>query len=208
VVDDFGEKYISKEDVNHLIVSLQSNYTLTKDWMGNLYCGISLQWDYINRTVDNSKPGYTRKKLQEYGHIIPKQIQSCPYSPEPKQFGSEVQSPLPPDSTSKLDKKGVKRIQQMVRSILYYARAVDMTVLIALSTIAIEQTKATEMTMGQCMQLLDYLASNQEAKVRFHALDMIMNIHSGASYLSMKWVREAAPEDIFSWAGSQEMGSQ
>jgi hypothetical protein len=208
VVDDFGEKYISKEDVNHLIVSLQSNYTLTKDWMGNLYCGISLQWDYINRTVDNSMPGYTQKKLQEYGHIIPKQIQSCPYSPEPKQFGSEVQSPLPPDSTSKLDKKGVKRIQQMVRSILYYARAVDMTVLIALSTIAIEQTKATETTMGRCMQLLDYLASNQEAKVRFHASNMIMNTHSGASYLSMKWVRKAAPEDIFSWAGSQEMGSQ
>ncbi len=58
------------------------------------------------------------------------------------------------------------------------------------------------------MQLLDYLASNQEAKVRFHALDMIMNIHSGASYLSMKWVCKAAPEDVFSWAGSQEMGSQ
>jgi hypothetical protein len=72
VVDDFGVKYISKEDVDHLIVSLQSNYTLTKDWTGNLYCGISLQWDYINRTVNISMPGYIRKKLQEYGHIIPK----------------------------------------------------------------------------------------------------------------------------------------
>jgi hypothetical protein len=64
-----------------------------------------------------------------------------------------------------------------------------MTVLTALSTIAIEQTKATETTMGQCMQLLDYLASNQEAKVRFHASDMIMNINSNASYLSKKGAR-------------------
>jgi hypothetical protein len=61
-----------------------------------------------------------------------------------------------------------------------------MTVLTAFSTIAIEQTKATETTMGQCMQLLDYLASNQEAKVRFHASYMIMNIHSDRSYLSEK----------------------
>jgi hypothetical protein len=80
-----------------------------------------------------------------------------------------VQLSLPPDITTKLDEKVIKRIQQIVRSIVYYPHAVDMTVLTALSTIAIEQTKATETTMGRCMQLLDYLASNQEAKVRFHA---------------------------------------
>jgi hypothetical protein len=31
MVGNFGVKYIRKEDVNHLIVSLQTNYTLTKD---------------------------------------------------------------------------------------------------------------------------------------------------------------------------------
>ena len=54
------------------------------------------------------------------------------------------QAPLPPDASPKLDEKGIKRIQQIVGSILYYACAVDMTVLAALSTIAIDQTKATE----------------------------------------------------------------
>jgi hypothetical protein len=131
-------------------------------------------------------PGYIQKKLQEYGHIIPERIQLCPYSPEPKKFGSDTQSPLPPDSTPKLNEKGIKHIQQIVSSILYYARAVNMTVLIALSMIAIEQTKATETTIGQCMQLLDYLARNQESKVRNQASDMIMNIHSNVSYLSKK----------------------
>ena len=108
----------------------------------------------------------------------------CPYSPEPKIFGSEAQAPLPPDGSPKLDEKGIKRIQQIVGSILYYSRAVDMTVLAALSTIAIEQMKATKRMMDRCIQLLDYLASNQDAKVRFHASDMVMNIHSNASYLS------------------------
>ncbi len=197
VVDSFGVKYIRKEDVDNLIVSLQRNYTLTEDWTGNHYCGISFQWDYINRTVDISMPGYIQKKLQEYGHIIPKWIQSCPYSPEPKKNGSEAQSPLPPNSTPKLDEKGIKCIQQIVGSILYCACVINMTVFTALSTIAIEQTKATDTTMGRCMQLLDYLSSNQEAKVRFHASDMIMNIQSDASYLSKKGARSQACGHFF-----------
>jgi hypothetical protein len=48
------------------------------------------------------------------------------------------------ESSFFLDKKGIRRIQQIVGSILYYARAVDMTVLMALSSIASEQMKTTE----------------------------------------------------------------
>ena len=59
-----------------------------------------------------------------------------------------------------------------------------MTVLMALSTITDEQTIATECTLAKCTQMLDYLAHNVTAKVRFHASDMIMNIHSDASYPS------------------------
>ena len=128
--------------------------------------------------------GYIKKNLQEYEHTMPKRVQRCPYSPEPKKFGSEAQAPLPPDDSPKLDAKGIKRIQQIVGSILYYAHAVDMTVLAALGTIAINQTKATQRTRDQSIQLLDHLASNQDAKVRFHASDMIMIIHSDALYLS------------------------
>jgi hypothetical protein len=123
-----------------------------------LYCGITLEWDYVNRTVDISMLGYIKKKLQEYEHVMLKKLQTCPYSPEPKQFGTEAQAPLPPDSSPTLDKKGIKRVQQIVGSILYYARAVDMTVLMALSSIAMDQTKATERTMSRCTHLLDYLA--------------------------------------------------
>jgi hypothetical protein len=125
-----------------------------------------------------------QEKLQEYGHIIPTHLHSCPYHPEPRKFGMEVQAPLPPDTTHPLDATGIKQVQQIVGSILYYAQAVDMTGLMGLSSIAVEQTKATERTMGRCIDLLNYHASNQDAKVHFHASDMVMNIHSDASYLS------------------------
>ncbi len=45
VVDDFGVKYVNQDDVKHLIDSIKKTYTLTEDWTGNLYCGITLEWD-------------------------------------------------------------------------------------------------------------------------------------------------------------------
>jgi hypothetical protein len=128
-------------------------------------------------------PGYIKKKLQEYEHIMPKKMQTCPYSPEPKRFGTEAQAPLLPDALPQLDAKGIKQVQQIVGSILYYAHVVDMTVLMALSSIAVEQTKATEKTMGRFTQLLDYFLGQSDATVHFHASDMILNIHADASYL-------------------------
>jgi hypothetical protein len=114
---------------------------------------------------------------------MPKKLQMCPYSPEPKKFGTEAQALLPNNSTPKLDKNCIKHVQKIVGSISYYARAVDMTVLIALSSIAVEQTKAMKKAMAQCTQLLDYLSGHANAKVGLHASDMILNIHSDASYL-------------------------
>ena len=101
----------------------------------------------------------------------------CPYSREPKRFESEAQATLPTNSSPKLEEKGIKYIQQIVGSILYYIHAVNMTLLAALSTIAINQTKATEQTMERFIQLRDYLAVNQELKMRFQESDMILNIH-------------------------------
>ena len=115
-------------------------------------------------------PGYILKQLQKYNHASPPKPQHCPYAPQPKQYGSEAQCPLPPDSSPPLSKDDIKHVQRVIGSILYYARAVDLTVLMALSTIAIEQSKGTENTMLKTKRLLDYLASHPDATVRFHLL--------------------------------------
>ena len=138
VVDDFGVKYVSKNDVNHLIDSIKLTHTLAEDWTGNLYCGITLKWDYVHRHVDILMPINIKKKLQEYKHIIPTRIYSCPNHSEPKKYGSEAQAPLPPNATPRLDVAGIKLVQKLVGSILYYAQAVNMMVLMGLSSIAVE----------------------------------------------------------------------
>ncbi len=142
-------------------------------------------------------PRYIKKKLQEYNHVLPGRMQSCPYTPAPKTFGAQAQTPLEVDSSPQLDEKGIKHVQKIVGSILYYARADSMTVLMTLSAIAVEQTKATTKILGKCIQLLDYLASNSEAKVRFYVSDMIMNIHLDASYLSETGARSRACGHFF-----------
>ena len=91
---------------------------------------------------------------------------------------------MPDDDTPEATEEEVKYIQQVVGTILYYARAVDLTLLMALSTIASEQATATKTTIKNAKQLLDYLAWHPNATIRFHASDMILNIHSDASYLS------------------------
>ena len=67
---------------------------------------------------------------------------------------------------------------------MYYDRTVDETILTVLSAIASKQTEAPEATMREVIHLLNYLATLSEALVIFHALEMILNIHSDASYLS------------------------
>ena len=46
VVDDFGIKYHHKHDALHLLEVLKKKYTITTDWKGELYIGISLKLDY------------------------------------------------------------------------------------------------------------------------------------------------------------------
>ena len=60
VVDDFGVKYVGKENAQHLVDTLSSKCTITTDWDGTLYCGITLKWDYHNRTVDPCQDTLTK----------------------------------------------------------------------------------------------------------------------------------------------------
>jgi hypothetical protein len=58
VVDDVGVQYVGKEHAQHMIDALETDYTVSKDLSGGLYCGITLKWDYSNKHVDLSMPGY------------------------------------------------------------------------------------------------------------------------------------------------------
>jgi hypothetical protein len=93
------------------------------------------------------------------------------------------------DETPPLTAKQCLTIQKVTRSVLYYARAVDPTVIMPLNDIATEQNKATEKTQAATNQFLDYLDTRPDATIRYHASDMILHIHSDASYLLVSHAR-------------------
>ncbi len=92
--------------------------------------------------------------------------------------------PSPLAESPRLNEAQKKRIQQIVGSFLYYAQAVDPTVLMTLSEIASQQAAPTENTMECVNQLLDYMWTHPDAIIRYRASDMILNVHSDAPYLS------------------------
>ena len=192
VVDDFGVKYVGEENKQHLINALQSHYRIDIDHEGSKYCGLNLTWDYPQRCVHVSMPGYVKRALVRFQHEIPKRRQDQPYPHEPPRYGAKQQFAKKSEDSPLLDIKEKKFIQQVTGTFLFYARAVDPPMLTALSALASEQARPTEKTMQRCKQFLDYAASQDEAAITFHASDMILAGHSDASYLSELYARSRA----------------
>jgi hypothetical protein len=95
-----------------------------------------------------------------------------------------VQYAKPPNEAPQLDKAGKKLIQEVTGVFLFLARAVDSTMLTPLSALASKQASLTELTMEKCLQFLNYAATQDNAILTCKASDMILAIHSNASYLS------------------------
>jgi hypothetical protein len=153
---------------------------------------MTLKWDYKNRTCDISMPGYVSNVLRKIQHDAPKHPQHTPSRCVTPVYGAKTQYAMK-DETPPLTAQQCLTIQKVAGSVLHYARAVDPAFLMPLNDIATEQTKATQKTQAATNQLLDYLTTNPDATIRYHASDMILHIHSDASYLSVSNARKQIP---------------
>ncbi len=75
-------------------------------------------------------------------------------------------------------------MQDIVGTLLYYGRAVDPTILPAISALASQQAQGMEAMADACHQLLDYVATHPNAGIRYLASDMILEVHTNALYIS------------------------
>jgi hypothetical protein len=116
-------------------------------------------------------------------------------------FGQKIQYSVTTEDSPTLDAKSKTRIQEVIGVLLYYARAVDNTMLPALGSIATQQATPTQQTMNATIQLLNYAAANPDAVLRYVASDMVLHIESDASYLSESKARSR-------YAGYQYLSSR
>ena len=88
------------------------------------------------------------------------------------------------DTSAPLPPYGIHRIPKIIGTLLYYARAVDNTLIVALGKIFSAQSKGTVATAEATLQLLNYCSMNTDSCIRYKAISMVLYIHSNASYLS------------------------
>jgi hypothetical protein len=75
-----------------------------------------------------------------------------------------------------LNKEETKYVQAVAGTLLYYARAVDSTILPALSSLATKQAKPMQKMIEKVKELLDYCATQKEAIITYLASKMILCI--------------------------------
>jgi hypothetical protein len=91
VVNDLGVKCVGKENALHLINAIKLLYECTTDWDGTLYCDITLEWDYLARTVNLSMPGYINTALHKFQHLLPSRPEHSLHAWNKPVFGQTTQ---------------------------------------------------------------------------------------------------------------------
>jgi hypothetical protein len=197
VVDDFAIKVLSEDDENHIINALKQDYIITVDRDATKYIGLTIEWDYQDGKVHIHMPGYLDKAMTRFNHKPPLKIQNSPHRHINITYGARMQLVDEPVESPPLSNDDTKYIQAVLGTLLYYGRAVDPTILPALSSIATEQAKPTENTREKVKQLLDYCATQEDAIITYKASKMILCIHSDAGYANEKNARSRAGGHFF-----------
>ena len=71
-MDDFGVKYFSKDDVDHLLESLKNHCEISTYWEGHNYLVLTIDWNNKEGYVDILMPDYVEKYLGQLHHPKPK----------------------------------------------------------------------------------------------------------------------------------------
>ena len=126
---------------DHLMTVLKKNYAISSDNKGKRYLGLDLDWDYENRTVHISMLDYvTDAALKRFHHARPRKAQDQPHAHLKTIYGAKKQYAPDDDDSPLLSKADKKFVQEVTGTFLYYARAVDLTMLTALGSIATQQS--------------------------------------------------------------------
>ena len=185
VVDDFGIKYSSNDDLDHLINCISSVWKVKVDLSGSKFLGMNLSWDYDspvpNLTIDapNVIPAaikrFCHEKRPKYARS-PTCIKLPRYDDIP--IGSIIRQPTPcPDST--------KFVQEVCGTFTHYARVIDYSMITAVNNISQSQSNPTSDTLDQIDRLLGYAAKHPANKIVYYACDMQLRAMYDASFQSL-----------------------
>ena len=140
---------------------------------------------------------YIASVLLRFKHSLAARPQHSPHKWNQPVYGRGPQlvdtPPIAPNSSCWYSPR-----PKVVGSLLYYALAVDCTLLVTLGDLAAVQTNVTEETLNKIMWLLNYCVTHPNAEITYVASDMCLHAHSDVSYLSVPKARSRAEGHFFS----------
>jgi hypothetical protein len=131
---------------------------------------------------------------------MPKKPQMLPFTTTPVAYGQKTQFTPDEDTSVPLLPELLKHIQKIIRSLLYYARAVDNKLLIALNAISTEQAKATLHTEQLVETLPNYVATYPNDGIVYRVSDIVLMVlcaHADTGYLNDTRSRSRAGAHIY-----------
>ena len=123
-----------------------------------VYIGIKLDWDYVKIPVTFSMPNYVRKDFHRIQNILMGGKEYSPHICAPIQYGQKIRYTDSLDAAEYLSYKETNFIQQVSGNLLYYAIAIDKTILPALSDISQNSPSSQKncKACGQAPKLLSF----------------------------------------------------
>jgi hypothetical protein len=187
IANNFGVEYVGIEHFNHLLMVLQRYHQVQTNMAGNKIAGLNVQWDFPSKQVCIDMISYVNNLLLSLNWPTPKKPQLSPFTAIPIAYGQKTQYTADKDTSAPLLPEHIKRIQQIIGSLLYYAWADDNKLLVALNAISARQAKATVHTEQLMEMLLNYVATYPNNSIVYRASDMVLCTHADAGYLNKTW---------------------
>ncbi len=120
-----------------------------------------------------------------------------PFTATPIAYGQKTQYTPDKDTSAPLLPKRLKCIQKIIGSLLYYARAADNKLLVALNAISAQQAKAMVHTEQLVKLLLNSVATYPNEGIVYRAGDMVLCAHADAGYLNESRCHSRAGAHIY-----------
>ena len=108
--------------------------------------------------------GYVESALKEFEHLFPQQFYYSPSHYDQPNYKKPTQY-AKYDTSPTLKPSAIKFIQKVTGKFLFYARAIDNTMLHALNNIATATINGTEATLKATHHFLNYAACNPNAEI-------------------------------------------
>ena len=142
-------------------------------------------------------PGYVEVALKKFQHLMSFRLQYAPHPYSRPDYSVKTQFTPDADKSAPLTADGIQQLQQVVGTFLFYGRAIDYNALFALGNLAAEQAKGTKKTAENMAWFLNYMSTNLNATLQYHASGMVLHYHSNASYLSEPKARSRAGDFFY-----------